>query len=124
MRCLRKVYGEESSVKELLDYLSGFEAEEYVELSTSAFQAFKAFILTCIDKMAAMGLYPEVESALRSPSGKQRIRAFLVFAFDFACQKTNQPIRGPCALGYDFYLSNGGCFRNGHFLFGVPSQFR
>jgi hypothetical protein len=124
MSCLKKVYGEDSSVKELLDYLAGFETGAYVELSTSVFHAFKAFILTCINKMSAMGFYREAEAALQNPSRKQRIKAFLIFTEDFACHKADQPIRGPCALGYDFYLSNGGCFRNGYFLFGTPSQFR
>jgi hypothetical protein len=124
IRCLKKVYGEDNSVKELLDYLAGFEIGMYVELSASVFHAFKAFILTCIDKMSAVGFYAEAERVLQTPSGRQRIKTFLGFAEDFACYKTNQPIRGPCALGYDFYLSNGGHFRNGHFLFGTPSQFR
>lgn len=122
--CLKKVYGEDSSVKELLDYLAGVKAGEYVELSPSTFDGFKAFILTCINKMSALGFYKETESVLQSPFGNQRIKAFLVFAEDFACYKTDHPIRGPCALGYDFYLSNGGCFRNGYFLFGTPAQFR
>lgn len=122
--CLGKVYGEDTSVKGLLDYLASFGAGQYIELSTSTFHAFKAFILTCIDKMLAIGFYKEVESALQSPSGRQRIKVFLAFAEEFTCHKTDHVIRGPCALGYDYYLSNGGYFRNGHFLFGVPSQFR
>ncbi len=122
--CLKKVFGEDNSVKELLDYLAGLETAEYIDISTSTFQGFKAFILACINKMSVVGFYKEAESALQSPFGRQRIKVFLVFAENFACHKTGQPIRGPCALGYDYYLLNGGHFRNGYFLFGTPSQFR
>lgn len=122
--CLKKVYGEDNSVNKLLDYLAGIEAGEYIELSASVFHGFKAFILTCVNKMSAADLYEEARSSLQCPSERQRIKVFLVFAENFVCNKTDKPIRGPCALGYDFYLSNGGWFRNGHFLFGAPSQFR
>ena len=124
IKALRKVYGEDSSVKDLLDYLAGGEAGQYEDLSSSTFHAFKAFILKCIDKMLAMGFYKEVQSPLQSPSKRQRIKVFLVFAEKFICHKASLLIRGPCALGYDFYMEDGGYRRNGHFLFGVPSQFR
>jgi hypothetical protein len=121
---LRKVYGADSSVKGLLDYLAGFDPEKYIDLSVSTFYAFRDFILTCIDKMLAMGFYQEIKTSLHSPIGNQRIKAFLVFAEDFTCCKTNPKIRGPCALGYDYYMEDGGYMRNAHFLFGTPSQYR
>lgn len=124
LNALEKVYVEDDSINRLLDYLASFGAGEYIEMSTSTFHAFKSFILTCIDKMLAMGFYKEVKSALQSPSGRQRIEVFLVFAEDFTCCKTDPAIRGPCALGYDYYLKDGGYLKNGHFLFGTPSQFR
>jgi hypothetical protein len=121
---LRRVYGEDGSVKGLLDYLAGCERGEYIELSASAFYAFRAFLLTCIDKLVAAGFYREVKTALQSPSGAQRIKVFLAFAEDFTCGKTDLVIRGPCAPGYDYYEEDGGYRSNGHFLFGTPSQFR
>jgi len=121
---LKRVYGEDGSVKELLDHLAGFGAGEYIDLSASTFYAFRGFILTCIEKILAMGFYQEVESPLQSPSEKQRIKVFLVFAEEFTCGKTDLVIRGPCALGYDYYMEDGGYLKNGHFLFGTPSQFR
>ena len=121
---LMKVYGEDSSVKELLDYLAGFKAQEYTDLSANVFYGFRAFILTAIDKMLAMGFYKELRAQLQTPSEKQRIRAFLFFAEDFSCCRTDIEIRGPCALGYDYYMKDGGYMRNAHFLFGTPSQFR
>lgn len=124
LNALRKVYGEDSSVKELLDYLAGFGTQEYIDLSASTFYAFRAFILTAIDKMLAMGFYQEVTAQLQTPSEGQRLRIFLFFAEDFRCSKTDPEIRGPCALGYDYYMQDGGYMRNAHFLFGTPSQFR
>jgi hypothetical protein len=121
---LRKLYDEDSSVKELLDYLAGVETGQYIDLSSSTFYAFKAFILACITKILAVGFYKEVASSLQSPSEKERIKVFLVFVEDFICGKASVLIRGPCALGYDYYMANGGYLKNGHFLFGTPSQFR
>lgn len=125
LNALMKVYGQDSySVKKLLDYMAGFDSEEYIDLSTSTFYAFRSFILTCIDKMLAMGFYKEISAQLQTPSEKQRIRVFLVFTEDFTCSKPDPEIRGPCALGYDYYIKDGGYMRNAHFLFGTPSQFR
>lgn len=124
VNALRKVYGEDNSVKGLLDYLSGFGAQEYIDLSVSTFYAFRAFILTAIDKLLAVGFYRELTAQLQTPSERQRIREFLYFAEDFSCCKTDPEIRGPCALGYDYYMKDGGYMRNAHFLFGTPSQFR
>jgi hypothetical protein len=124
INALKKVYGEDNPVKVLLDYLAGFDPEEYMDLSVSSFYAFRAFILTSINKMMAMGFYKEIAASLQIPSEKQRIKIFLVFAEDFTCCKTNPKIRGPCALGYDYYMEDGGYMRNAHFLFGAPSQFR
>ena len=122
---LKRVYGEESSVKELLDYLACIGAAAgYIDLSASSFYGFRSFILKCIDKMLALGFYKEAESALQNPSERQRIKVFLAFAEDFTFRETSASIRGPCALGYDYYMRNGGYLKNGHFLFGAPSQFR
>jgi hypothetical protein len=124
LNSLRKVYGEDISVKGLLDYLAGFGLDEYIELSVGTFYAFRAFILTAIDKMMAMGFHKEIVAQLQTPSERQRIRIFLFFAEDFSCCKTGSEIRGPCALGYDYYIQDGGYMRNAHFLFGTPAQFR
>ena len=124
INALKKVYGDDHSVKEFLDYLTGFAPGEYIDLSVSRFYAFRAFILTSIDKILAMGFYKEVAAALQSSSEKQRIKVFLVFAEEFTCCKTDHVIRGPCALGYDYYMEDGDYMRNGHFLYGSPSQFR
>lgn len=124
VNALRKVYGQDSSVKELLDYLGRFETGEYIDLSVTTFYGFRAIILTAINKLLARSFYKELRAQLQTPSERQRIRAFLFFAEDFSCCRTDIEIRGPCALGYDYYIKDGGYMRNAHFLFGTPSQFR
>lgn len=124
INALRKVYGEDNSVKGLLDYMAGIGLEDYIDLSVSTFHAFKSIILTAIDKLLAMGFYREIKSQLQSPSLRQRVRTFLSFAEHFTCLKISPEIRGPCTLGYDYYMQAGGHMRNAHFLFGTPSQFR
>jgi hypothetical protein len=114
---LRSVFGEGTSVKRLLDYLAASE-EGYIDLSGSSFYRFRTCILRCIDKMLVAGVYHEAEALFQLPEA-QRIKVFVGFAEEFICHKTEYPIRGPCALGYDFYLTSGG-----YFLFGTPSQHR
>lgn len=120
---LKKVYGEGRSVRELLDYLARAETGQYIDLSSSTFHGLRRFILKCIDKMLAMGFYKDNQSAFQSSAEKQRIMVFVVFSENFS-YKGSSLIRGPCALGYHFYMQCGGYLKNGHFLFGTPSQFR
>lgn len=117
LKCLKSVSGEGFSVNRLLDYLAECK-QGHVDLGRSSFYHFRTFVLQCIDKMLAGGVCREVEKSFQLPV-VQRLRAFIEFAEDFTCHKTDQPIRGPCALGYDFYLTSGG-----YFLFGTPSQHR
>lgn len=126
INALKRVYCGGSSVERLLDYLASFEPGQYIDLSASAFYAFRSFILKCINKLLAVGFYKEARelSGIQSRSDNQRIKVFLVFAEEFTCSKIDPAIRGPCALGYDYYIKGGGHIKNGHFLFGTPSQFR
>lgn len=106
------------------DYLANFQGDEYIDLSGSSFYGFKAFILNTIDKMLLAGYYQDVERKLQEPHPNKRIKTFIEFAEEFISDKVNPSIRGPCALGYDFYIQSGGYLLNGYFLFGTPSQFR
>lgn len=124
IKSLKSVYVEDRSIKELQDYLAGFNRHQYIDLSRSSFYGFKAFILKSIDKMLASGYYEEAEGKLQEPHPNKRIRAVIEYAEGFISDKTNPSIRGPCALGYDFYIRGGGYLSNGYFLFGTPSQFR
>ena len=112
----------------LLDYLDGFttkDQDQYdVELSLSRIFAFQHLIKEAIAKILAHGYYPETTSQWQSPCQNQQIKAFLHFALEFSCHKLYYPIRGPCALSVDFYLTGGSYLLNSYFLFGTPSQFR
>jgi len=124
IKTLKLAYVEDNSVKELQDYLAGFQEHQYIDFSRSSFYEFKAFILKSIDKMLAGGYYQEAEGELQEPHTNKRIKAFIEFSKGFTSDKTIPSIRGPCALGYDFYIRGGGYLSNGYFLFGTPSQFR
>jgi len=54
----------------------------------------------------------------------KRIIEFITFASSFVCSQLSIKIRGPSALGYDFFLIGRGYVKNTPFLFGTPSQFR
>lgn len=78
-----------------------------------------------IDKILARGYYAEFEDTIYQQSlVEEKIKSFIDFADGFECHKEILDIKGPSALGYDFYLSGGGYYKNAHFLFGTPSQFR
>jgi hypothetical protein len=117
IKCLKSVFWEGRSVNQLLDYLAECE-QGHVDLSRSSYYHFRTFVLGCADKMLAVGVYRETEELFQFPAAR-RLCAFIAFAEEFTCHKTDYPIRGPCALGYDFYLASGG-----YFLFGTPSQHR
>lgn len=81
-------------------------------------------ILESIEKILVSGNYSEIEKEFSQPCFLERLKKFIGFVQDFECFATKPSIRGPCGLSYDFYLRGGGYFRNSHFLFGRPSQFR
>lgn len=119
----------------LMDYLGDFTTttndQYYVELSPGRLFAFQHLIEAAIAKIMAMGYYPETIPQWQTPYQNQRIIAFLHFALKFSCYKLYychnypiNPIRGPCGLSIDFYLSGGSYWLNSYFLFGTPSQFR
>ncbi len=124
LKILKERYVTGRSVKAILDYLAGGRDSVYMDLSTSGIHAFKDFILSCINKLLVCGYYSKAERLLQQPSAGPRIEAFIGFAEAFVCAKVQPSVRGPCAVGYDYYLQGGGPFGNGYFLFGTPSQFR
>jgi len=94
-----------------------------VELSAARIYGFKMMIDQAITKLLTSGYYPEFETLFMEKSRLQRIRIFMDISAKFYCHKVLPPIRGPCALSYDYYLTGGGYLRNQYFLFGTPSQF-
>ncbi len=115
------------SVQGILGYIGNITSSQnnYKELSTSGIFAFKSLFLEAITKILINGYYPRLSDELAGDSQEiVRIKIFLAFCLDFICQKCSPPIRGPCALSYDFYITGGSYLRNAFFLFGTPSQFR
>jgi hypothetical protein len=115
------------SVQGILGYIGNITSSQnnYKELSTSGIFAFKSLFLKAITKILINGYYPRLSDELAGASQETvRIKIFLAFCLDFICQKCSPPIRGPCALSYDFYITGGSYLRNAFFLFGTPSQFR
>lgn len=114
-------------IQSIQGYLGDITSSEnnYKELSASGIFAFKGLFVKAITKILVNGYYPQLSDKLVGTSQETvRIKMFLAFCLDFICQKCIPPIRGPCALSYDFYITGGSYLRNAFFLFGTPSQFR
>jgi len=130
------------SLKLLQDYIADFsdigiggtggtgtekaDGDGYIELSTSRFYSFHSLIRGTVTKLLISKYYQELAIRMQKCRGSESatIKAFLEFSKEFECCKVSVPIRGPCALSYDFYLEGGSYLRNSYFLFGTPSQFR
>jgi hypothetical protein len=122
------------SLKSLQDYIADFTGagvglyaeDDYIELSAGRIYSFKRLIREAVIKLLISSYYQELTGRLQNCSGSETetIKIFLGFSKEFECRKVSVPIRGPCALSYDFYLQGGSYFCNSRFLFGTPSQFR
>jgi hypothetical protein len=117
--------------KKTVEYIQRYLAEitttgdDYKELSASGIITFKGLLINAVTKILASGYYSLLSRKMKQAHREiDRIIIFLDFCQDFTCQKYFPPIRGPCALSYDFYITGGSYFRNAFFLFGTPSQFR
>ena len=51
------------------------------------------------------------------------LKYFTSFSFDYVSE-TDENIRGPTGLSWDYYNKHGGYYRNSQFLYGRASQFR
>jgi hypothetical protein len=115
---------EGSCLNDVLDHLAEI-AEDDLSLNGNQILRMDTIVEEAIDKVLASGYYPEFEDTVyQDSSGEGRIKDFIEFAEGFECFKQICDIKGPAALGYDFYVSGGGYYKNAHFLFGIPSQFR
>ena len=118
---LRHIQG--YSLYALQDHVAGFGQEDILCISADQLKGFRQLIMEAIEKIKAAGYYSEFV-VKDSTSADAFIAEFIDYAAGFECSKVSPPIRGPCGLGYDFYLNSGGYFANARFLFGTPSQFR
>ena len=124
MKVLELLSMDEAIVEDVLEYVAGLGKEDILSISAMKVLVFKKTGLEAIERVQASGYYKDITDTVNDPSIKQRLKAFVGYAKEFCCHKTNTPIRGPCGLSYDFYLQGGGYYRNAQFLFGIPSQFR
>lgn len=125
IKTLEKKYTECLSIIQLQDYLAGFREGSILSISHGEFAWFRRLIIGAVNKIKGSKYYPLFEEETKNiTADKDLLLRFIEFAKVFECLKFEPPIRGPCALGYDFYLNGGGYLRGAHFLFGTPSQFR
>lgn len=122
IKALKLQHKEGLSIFKLQDYLARLGEKEILSISAGQIVGFKKLIMESVNKLIAMEYYSEFEGTKESEGGA--VIFFIEFAEGFECLIIDPSIRGPCGLGYDFYLRGGGYMRNAHFLFGSPSQFR
>lgn len=125
IKCLTLRCIEGLSILKLQDYLAGLNEHKILSVSVDQLLGFKALVMKAVSKIMATKYYPEFDSeGFKEATEQGLLKSFLDFAQCFECFKTEPRIRGPCGLGYDFYLNGGGYYKNAYFLFGTPSQFR
>ena len=118
-------YKEQRTIEYVFNHLADVHrGDQYIDLSTKTFYAFKELVMDSINRLLVSGYYKEAEEGLQNPCHDEQIRSFIEFSTGFYSNKTNPSIRGPCALSYDYYRTGGYYVNNSHFLFGTPSQFR
>lgn len=115
---------DDNSINKVLNHLAEI-SEDDLPVNGTQIQRMDTIIEEAIDKILARGYYAEFEDTIYQQSRvEERMKSFIDFADEFECHKDISDIKGPSALGYDFYLSGGGYYKNAPFLFGTPSQFR
>jgi hypothetical protein len=133
IKVLKAKHIQSLSLTLLQDYIADFPGtgggcDGYIEMSTSRIYSFCNLLEVTVTKLLISGYYQQLTNQLQKCRGgeseAEAIKISLQFITEFECRKVSVPIRGPCALSYDFYLEGGSYFRNSLFLFGTPSQFR
>lgn len=119
---VKKRHIEGLSLYKLQDYLSSLGEGDILPINISRVFGFQALIMEAVEKIIASGYYQEFDKD--NNTQKEFLKSFILFAEGFECVRNTPPIRGPCGLSYDFYLTGGSYFRNAPFLFGTPSQSR
>jgi len=117
---LRHIEGR--SIFQIHDYLACFGEEEILSIGSNQLWEFTKIVIESVERIFALGYYTGIKC--NSQDYEEQLKIFIEFAQAFEPQKCSPPIRGPCALSYDFYLNGGSYFKNAYFLFGTPSQFR
>jgi hypothetical protein len=125
IKCLTLRCIEGLSISKFQDYVAGLNEHKILFISADQLLEFKAVVREAISKIMATKYYPDFGAeGFEKGTDQGLLIYFLDFVQYFECLKVEPSIRGPCGLGYDFYLRGGGYFKNAYFLFGTPSQFR
>lgn len=112
------------SIYKLQEYLDTV-CSDIISISAEHLIRFKHLINEALEKIMISSYYQYFkDNVLYKDTEQGYLKAFLKFSKTFESFKLKPSIRGPCALGYDFYITFGGYLNNAYFLFGTPSQFR
>lgn len=113
------------SQKEVLDEIANMGKNDILSINTIYLKIFSEHAEKAVSKIIISGYYPDIISNFhRIKSQKEIIKEFVEFATDFETTILCNPIRGPSALGFDYYNRGGGYIKDADFLFGTPSQKR
>lgn len=124
IKALEARHEEGLSIYKLQEYLDTFY-REVISIGAEHLLRFKDLMNEALEKIMISPYYQTLKDEVRYESTEEGyFKIFLKFSKKFECHKVDPSIRGPCALGYDFYLTSGGYGNNAHFLFGTASQFR
>ncbi len=111
------MYIQGKSKKEVLDYLSQLDDENFISISLPTIWRFTKQADKTIERLIITGYYPELIKAFNIHA--LRIRNFLFYLNS----KFDGHNKDPCDFSYDFYLKGGGYKKNSAFLWGIPYQF-
>lgn len=103
------------SIYKVQEYIDTICVSEILPLDSEQLLKFKQLIVETIDKILIDNNYKE-NKELFEYTGEDLLKYFINFAEDFICRKVEPCIRGPSALGLDYYLNGGGYINNAYFL--------
>lgn len=113
------LYVQGKSKKATVDDASRLPGPEFIP-PVSIVPKIKEYIIKAVDKVIISGYYPDLITSLNTPDIRLKIKNFLEYlTLEYGC-----PIRGPCAMSYEYYERKEKYNNNGSFLFGTPSQMR
>jgi len=118
-------YKQGLSIYKVQDWIARLGQIDILNIAANQINRFKNIVLEAINKIKALGYYPEFDEKVKDKTtDKDIVLAFIEFAQVFECFKVEPSIKGESGLNYDFYINGGGYYQNAHFLFGTASQFR
>lgn len=122
---LKLRYKQGLSIYKVQDCIARLGQMDILNIAANQINRFKNIVIEAINKINALGYYPEFdENVKEKTTDKDIMAAFIEFAQVFECFKVEPSIKGESGLNYDFYINGGGYYQNAQYLFGTASQFR